>query len=147
MRCVECFFENPVGTERCKSCGAILTNDKGSATAHNLTVEDTYEQRGFFSFGTFISPTVIQAIYILGATAISLVGLLMVALVFTDLAPEYTDTGQDTLLVGGLMLLVVGNILWRVLCEIAILLFRMHEALAKLDDKARALIALLTERK
>jgi hypothetical protein len=34
-----------------------------------------------------------------------------------------------------------------VLCEIVILLFRMHEALAKLDDKARVLIALLAERK
>ena len=70
----------------------------------------------------------------------------MVGLVFTGLAPEYTDTSQDTLLVGRLVLLIVGNILWRVLCEIAILLFHMHETCAKLDDKARVLIALLARR-
>jgi Domain of unknown function (DUF4282) len=147
MRCVECFFDNPIGTEQCKSCGANLTNDKRPAAAEDFAIEAAHERRGFFSFGTFISPTVIQAIYILGAAAISLAGLLMVALALTGLAPEYTDTSRDTLIVGGLTLLAGGNILWRVLCEIVILLFRMHEALAKLDDKARVLIALLAERK
>jgi len=147
MRCVECFFENPIGTERCKSCGAILTDDKGPVPPHNFPFEDADERSGIFSFGTFISPKVIQATYILGATAISLAGLLMVGLVFTGLAPEYTDTSQDTLFVGGLMLLIVGNILWRMLCEIVILLFQMQETCAKLDDKARVLIALLARRK
>ena len=147
MRCVECFFENPAGTEQCKNCGANLTNDKGPATVDNLAIETAHEKRGFFSFGTFISPTVIQTIYILGAAAVSLAGLLMVILALTGLAPEYTDISRDTLILGGLTLLAVGNIFWRVLCEIVMLLFRMHEALAMLDEKARALIALLSERK
>jgi hypothetical protein len=71
----------------------------------------------------------------------------MVGLAITGIAPEYTDTSRDALVVGGLTLLGVGNIVWRVLCEMAILLFRVHEALLSLDDKARALITLLAARK
>ena len=148
MRCVQCFFENPTGAERCKSCGATLSNDKELAAAEDgLAIQATHERKGFFSFGTFISPTVIQVVYVLGAAAITLGGLLMVAWPFTGLGPEYMVTDPDTLLFEGLTLLGVGNILWRVLCEIVMLLFRMHEALEKLDEKARVLIALLAGRK
>ena len=59
MRCVECFFENPIGTERCKSWGAILTDDKVFVLAHNFPFEDADEGSGFLSFGTFIGPRVI----------------------------------------------------------------------------------------
>ena len=147
MRCVECFFENPAGTARCRSCGTSLPNDKGTAAAERLAIEAAQERRGYFSFGKFISPTVVQAIYVLGAVAISLAGLLMIALALSGLAPEYTDISRDMLLIGGPALLLIGNILWRMLCEMVIILFRIHEALAKLDDKARVLIALLTEQK
>src|SRR5215469_16367257 len=46
---------------------------------------------------------------------------------------------------GTLTLLGIGNILWRVLCELVMLVFRIHEALMDLDDKARALIGLLVK--
>jgi hypothetical protein len=94
-----------------------------------------------------ITPACIQVAYVIGAAVITLAGLLMVALVLLGMAPEYTDANRDALLVGGLTLLGIGNLLWRGLCEMVMLLFRIHEALVNLDDKARALVGLLAARK
>ena len=147
MRCIECFYENPAGAQWCKYCGTTLLTEAEPASAEHLLVKRTHHRRGFFSFGTLISPTFIQLSYIIGAAVITVAGILMVVLVLTGVAPEYTDTSRDVLLFGGLTLLGVGNIVWRVLCEMTILFFRMHEAVVSLDDSARALIALLATRK
>jgi uncharacterized protein DUF4282 len=147
MRCVECFFENPSGVRRCRICRATLPDDTEPALSETHAVDTTHRRGGFFSFGTLITPAVIQMAYIIGAVVITLGGVLMVALVLTGVAPEYTDTNRDALLVGGLTLLGIGNLLWRVLCEMVMLLFRILEMLLELDDKARSLIRLLAERK
>lgn len=147
MRCVECLFENPSGARRCRICRATLPDDTGPAASETLTREATHRRGGFFSFGTLITPACIQVAYVIGTVVITVVGLLMVALVLTGVAPEYTDTNRDALLVGGLTLLGIGNLLWRVLCEMVMLLFRIHETLGNLDDKAVALIGLLMTRK
>src|SRR5262245_27302788 len=143
MRCLECFFENRPGARRCRGCGATLPNDTEPARSETFAGERAHHRRGFFSFGTLITPAVIQVAYFIGAAAITLAGLLMAGLVLMGVAPEYTDTNRDALLFGGLTLLGIGNILWRVLCEMVMLLFRVHEVLIDLDDKARALIGLL----
>jgi len=84
-------------------------------------------------------------VYFIGAAVITLASLLTVGLVLMGVASEYTDTNRDALLFGGLTLLGIGNILWRVLCEMVMLVFRIHEALMDLDDKARSLIGLLVQ--
>ena len=147
MRCVECFFENQRGAHRCRICGTTLPDDTGPATSEALAIETTHRRGGFFSFGTLITPACIQVAYVIGAAVITLAGLLMVALVLTGVAPEYTDANRDALLVGGLTLLGIGNLLWRGLCEMVLLVFRIHEVLVNLDDKARALVELLVTRK
>ena len=147
MRCVECFFENPSGARRCRICRTALPDDAGLAASETPTREATHRRGGFFSFGTLITPACIQVAYVIGAAVITLASLFMVALVLTGVAPEYTDTNRDALLVGGLSLLGIGNLLWRVLCEMVMLLFRIHEVLLELDDKARSLIGWLAERK
>ena len=147
MRCIECFFDNPAGAQWCKSCGSTLPQDNGPAGPETLVIKSANERRGFFSFGTLISPTFVQVIYVLGATVITLSGLLALVLVLTGIAPQYTDTSRDALVFGGLTMLGIGNIVWRVLCETVMLLFRIHEVLVNLDDKARVLIALLVGRK
>jgi uncharacterized protein DUF4282 len=147
MRCVECFFENPSGVRRCRICRATLSNDTAPASSETLVIDTTHRRGGFFSFGTLITPAAIQITYIIGAVVITLAGVLMVTLVLTGVASEYTDTNRDALLVGGFTLLGIGNLLWRVLCEMVMLFFRMLEVLLELDDKARSLIGLLAERK
>lgn len=147
MRCVECFFENQSGAHRCRICGTTLQADTGPASPETLAIEATHRRGGFFSFGTLITPACIQVAYVIGAAVITLASLLMVALVLTGVAPEYTDANRDALLVGGLTLLGIGNLLWRVVCEMVMLLFRIHEVLMNLDDKARALIGWLAARR
>jgi hypothetical protein len=147
MRCPECLFENPSGAHRCRICRTTLPDDTGAASSETRASEATHRRGGFFSFATLITPACIQVAYVIGAAVITLAGLLMVALVLTGAAHEYTETNRDALLVGGLSLLGIGNLLWRVLCELVMVLFRMHEVLVDLDDKARSLIGLLAERK
>jgi len=147
MRCLECFFENRPGARRCRGCGATLPIDRDPALSETFAGQSTHHRGGFFSFGTLITPTVIQVAYFIGAAVITLASLLTVGLVLMGIAPEYTDKNRDALLFGGLTLLGIGNILWRVLCELLMLVFRIYESLMDLDDKARALIGLMvTER-
>lgn len=151
MRCVECFFENPSGVRRCRICRATLPADTAPASSppstETLAIDTRHRRGGFFSFGTLITPAAIQVAYIIGAVLITLAGVLMVTLVLTGVASEYTDTNRDALLFGGLTVLGIGNLLWRVLCEMGMLLFRILEVLLELDDKAHSLIRLLAERK
>jgi hypothetical protein len=146
MRCIECFFENQSGAHRCRICGATLPDEAEPAASETLLHEAT-DRGGFFSFGTLITPACIQVAYVIGAAVITLAGLLMVALVLMGIASEYTDTSRDALLIGGLTLLGIGNLLWRMLCEMVMLVFRIHEVLVDLNDKARALIGLFATRK
>ncbi len=159
MRCVECFFENPSGVRRCRICRATLPADtepassppsslpSSPASLETLAIDTRHRRGGFFSFGTLITPAAIQVAYIIGAVLITLAGVLIVTLVLTGVASEYTDTNRDALLFGGLTVLGIGNLLWRVLCEMVMLLFRILEALLELDDKAHSLLRLLAERK
>jgi len=143
MRCVECFFVNQSGAHRCRICGTALPDDTGPASTETLAIKATHRRGGFFSFGTLITPACIQVAYVMGAAVITLAALLMVTLVLTGVAPEYTDANRDALLVGGLTLLGIGNLLWRGLCEMVMLVFRIHEVLVNLDDKAHALMGWL----
>jgi len=147
MRCVECFFENQSGARRCRICGTTLPEDTESSSTETDAREVPHRRGGFFSFETLITPASILVAYVIGAAVLTLAGLLMVAVVLTGVAPEYTDTNRDALLVGGLTVLGIGNLLWRMVCEMVILIFRIHEVLVDLDDKARALIGLLATRK
>jgi len=147
MRCVECFFENQSGARRCRICGVTLPEDTEPSSSETHARAVPRRRGGFFSFETLITPACILVAYVIGAAVITVAGLLMVALVLTGLAPEYTHTNRDALLVGGLTVLGIGNLLWRMLCEMVMLVFRIHEVLADLDDKARALIGLLATRK
>ena len=42
--------------------------------------------------------------------------------------------------VGGILVLLVGNLVWRMMCEGAILLFSLHELLVSIDTRAKALV-------
>jgi len=74
----------------------------------------------FFSFKFMISLSVIQVIYILGAIGISLTGL---AGIFTGFGMGVTGH------LSGLLLVVFGNLFWRIWSELLIIFFRMNETL------------------
>jgi hypothetical protein len=72
---------------------------------------------------------------VFGAFAITLLSI--VAISFPEIFTRYGDDSSRVVL-GGILLLVAGNLVWRMMCEGAILLFSLHETLVSLDDKARS---------
>jgi hypothetical protein len=72
------------------------------------------EMADFFAFRTMIAAGFIQAIFVIG-----LLGILIVSL---------GAISNDQAL-GGLLILVLGTLYWRVVCEVFIVFFRMNATL------------------
>lgn len=86
-------------------------------------------QGGYFSFHTLISTTFIKIIYAGGMVAITIIGLAGIIVPFIRFS-QYPDTSPDATIIQaviGMLVLVCGNLLWRILCESFILLFSVHE--------------------
>ena len=82
----------------------------------------------FMSFRTLISTAWIKVVYAVGAIVITIASL------GTLVAGSRQFGGAGVLI--GLVSLVAGNILWRMICEAAILFFSMHEQLVTLAQLA-----------
>lgn len=82
----------------------------------------------YFAFRKMITPALIKALYVIGALSISVVGLITF----------FTKSGDKTLGINGgpligILLLVVGNLVWRVYCELVIIFFSIHERLVGIE--------------
>lgn len=75
---------------------------------------------GFLKFKEMVTLWVVQFLYILGVVVIALAAI----------AAFIKDTALE-----GLAVFIVGNLLWRLLCEVIVVQFRIHEALTSLDNK------------
>lgn len=84
----------------------------------------------FFSFRKMISTTFIQVIYIIGSAAIIIVGLLRI---LTALNGGDGLEGAGI----GLALLIFGNIIWRIFCEVWILFFRIAESISNIEKSCK----------
>ncbi len=87
----------------------------------------------FFSFRKMISSTFIQIIYVIGAIAIIIVSI---AMIIGDVNGSYTSDGIESAW-GGVLLLTLGNIIWRVLCEAWIIFFRIAEDISKIEKSCK----------
>ena len=83
----------------------------------------------FFLFKMFITRPFIKIIYVIGAAAITLLGL---GSIFGLTMPF----GSYAVIMG-LVTLVLGNIAWRITCEIWIIFFRMHDVLQSIDTSLK----------
>jgi tetratricopeptide (TPR) repeat protein len=99
----------------------------------NNEIKDTHtpqiknkEKLGFFSFRTLITPDIVKILYVLGFIALTIVGFVMMV--------NYYETYE---LFIGLGVILVGNILWRLLCEGIILMFNVHEILDSIEKKIK----------
>jgi hypothetical protein len=97
----------------------------------------------FLSFRSFITPGVIMVVYILGALAITLFSMVMM---FGGLAMPSSPMGGyyygeyrsgAGLILFGVVMLLFGNIFWRIFCEYIIVIFRIHARIMSLDQKIR----------
>lgn len=88
----------------------------------------------FLSFRWLISPAVIRAVYVVGATAITIwaAWIIFGALALSDYS-GVSEVGWLGLL-WGLAVFVFGNLAWRLLCESFIVLFQIADELSEIRD-------------
>ena len=101
-----------------------------------IDIKDTHipqiknkEEGGFFSFRTMITPIIIKVLYVLGIIALIIVGIVIIV----EGANSYYGSDNEVLI--GLGIIILGNLLWRILCEGIILMFSIHERLGSIDKK------------
>jgi hypothetical protein len=91
----------------------------------------------FINFKMFITTTFMKIIYVIGAIIITL-GSLVLMVGFSVPSLYYgLSLGSGGILVG-LVVLIFGNLGWRLLCEAIIVVFTIHERLVSIDSKLGA---------
>ncbi|HXB06298.1 MAG TPA: DUF4282 domain-containing protein [Puia sp.] len=107
------------------------TNVSPSAPVHA-----GFNWKDFLSFKTMITLQIIQIVYVVVAILITLAGL---AAMFGGNSGGYGAYGGPASLLtgggffGGLIVLVVGNIGWRMWCELIVVFFRMNKTLNNIE--------------
>ena len=93
---------------------------------------------GYFSFQKLITPRFVKFMYVLGLIAITAggIGLATWAGLGLRSATVPTRIGVYYIAVGA-GLVIVGNLVWRVLCEIWIVLFNIHNLLSSIESETR----------
>ncbi len=79
----------------------------------------------FLTFRLMVTPIIIQVIFWLGIIVIVISALAQFS------SPYYGNP------LAGLLILIIGPLLWRVLCELYILLFRIHDSLNDIKSDLR----------
>lgn len=83
-------------------------------------------------FDEFITRDLMSIIYMLGAVGITIVGI---GAILRDLAGSADATGTGFL--AGVLILTVGNLMWRILCEALVVMFRINDSLISMDGKMK----------
>ena len=91
----------------------------------------------FLDFKLFITKTFMKIIYIIGAILITLGGLAMI--IGGVMSPFFAglSLGLGGVL-GGLAMITLGNLGWRLVCEAIIVIFSLHERLVSIDNKTKS---------
>ena len=77
----------------------------------------------FLAFRRMITPIIIQIVFWIGVIGMVVLGIWAIV----DGASGESDAGEVIL---GVLILIIGPLIWRVFCEILILTFRIIETLA-----------------
>ena len=80
----------------------------------------------YITFKKFITPTFIMVIYILGALVVTIGSIVLMAF-----GAGYGGAAVGIIL--GIVMLIFGNLAWRILCEYWIVQFRIYEEIAALN--------------
>ena len=119
--CLKCGSKRPY---KLKTPRQVIENNSFTEQSERINRNERTENEngGFFAFRTLISPVLIKIIYVIGLLAISITGFYILT--------NNNVLGSASGLIG-IGILIVGNILWRLLCEAWILHFSMHEMMAE----------------
>lgn len=94
--------------------------------------KDSFNWSDFLSFKLMVTLRIIQIIYMIVAIFIT-IGALFV--MFKGQERGYGSSGMmPGGFLGGLLILVFGNIGWRIWCELMIVVFRINKSLTNIDN-------------
>ncbi len=88
----------------------------------------------YIGFKRFITPTFIMIIYILGALVIT-IGSFIIMFVDFNVAGAGVSLGGGVGIIIGIVMLIFGNLAWRILCEYWVVQFRIYEEIATLNRR------------
>jgi uncharacterized protein DUF4282 len=134
MQCPKCKLENPPNSVWC-DCGYDFSTGEVDER-HKRQQTKREAPTGYFSFEKLITPTLIKVTYVIG-----LVAILAAASYGLFIATKQASPNANAGILWALLLLTVGNILWRIICEQAILLFNIHDRLASIDRSLKTEVA------
>jgi Domain of unknown function (DUF4282) len=90
---------------------------------------------GYFSFERMITTTFVKALYFLGFIAITAAGVALT--VWAGMKLNDATIARDLgwrYVAAGVALAILGNLVWRVFCELWVVLFGIHSELVSLRD-------------
>jgi len=131
MHCPKCKTKNDPDDQFCIKCGAQLSkvNDQQGGLINKITKEG--KMRRFLNFQIMVSSWVLKIIYILGAIVITLGGIILFFVVL------FKGGIYILLSFAVLISIVICNLIWRVLCELWILFFSMHDSIVLIEESIR----------
>ena len=93
---------------------------------------------GYFSFQKLITPRFVKFIYVVGSIALTAGGIGLAIWAGLGLRSATLPTRMGVYYIAlGAGLAIVGNLVWRVLCEIWIVLFNIHNLLGSIERETR----------
>lgn len=131
MKCPQCFTENDVSATKCSVCERALSAQGGKSVRYTSFYAE------YFAFRELVTPQLIKVVYLIGACFITAAGVL--SIVSPDALDEY-EAGPIVTRLGGIAVILIGNLMWRMMCEGAILLFSLHELLVSIDTRVGILV-------
>ena len=94
----------------------------------------SFSWKDFFSFRRMIALQLIQVIYIIVAILITISAL---AIMFKGESSYYDRSVLPGGFFSGFLLLIFGNVFWRLWCEFMIVIFRINSTLNNIDETTR----------
>ncbi|MDD8026717.1 MAG: DUF4282 domain-containing protein [Acidobacteriota bacterium] len=93
----------------------------------------------FLSFKKFISRTLIIVVYLIGALWTTISGFIYM-FKRTEIPFIGRYSGGSTQILVGLAIIIIGNITWRIICEIAIVLFSIQDSLKEIENNTDRMV-------
>ncbi|MEJ0103067.1 MAG: DUF4282 domain-containing protein [Bacteroidota bacterium] len=98
------------------------------------TAKQGFDWSDFFTFRKMITLQIIQIVYVVVAIVITLGGLMSM---FAGGGNSYSSSMLPGGPFVGLLIIVFGNIGWRMWCELIIVFFRINKTLTDIDNNTK----------
>jgi len=94
---------------------------------------ESVSEGGYFSFQYMVSGGLIKILYVLGILFITIAGIVVIVKGTT----MYVGRGANETMLYGAAVVILGNLIWRIFCEIWIIIFSLHETTVSILDELK----------